>query len=223
MKRFAVGAACLAVALVVVTAASAANAPQNAARGSGTVSYNNITDVPLTGCTQVIDLFGTPFCVVFGQVGAIRTTQTVDETFDFNAKLDSKSNLASGKMKLGFHTTSSTDVVSFGNCVPSGGFPCPVPGHVSDGAPQNADASADVTCLNVVQNRASIGGHVTKFSGDFAPTQGMLFNATDNTIAKQQTVPDQFSGAFVSDVPFTCPPPSADYPISSGDIIVDQG
>jgi hypothetical protein len=188
------------------------------------VSYNNITDVPIIGCTQVIDFFGTSLCVSFGPVGAIRTTQAVNETFDFNAKLDSNSNLANGKMKLGFHTTSSTDVVSFGNCIPNAAAPpCPVPGHVSDGAPQNADASADVTCLNVVQNRASIGGHVTKFSGDFAPTQGMLFNATDNTIAKQQPVPDQFSGAFVSDVPFTCPPPSADYPITSGDIIVDQG
>ena len=87
---------------------------------------------------------------------------------------------------------------------------------------KQATATADVTCLDVDQNRAAIGGHVVKFSGDFTPTRGMLFNATDNTVARQQTAPDEFIGTFVNDVPETCPPPGADSPITSGDVYVDQ-
>ena len=79
-----------------------------------------------------------------------------------------------------------------------------------------------MTCLNVVQNRAAIGGHVVKFSGDFPPTRGMLFNATDNTVARQQPAPDEFMGTFVTDVPQTCPAPGADAPITSGDVYVKQ-
>ena len=103
--------------------------------------------------------------------------------------------------------------------------------YVSGGCPalsgpstvtEQATATADVTCLNVVQNRAAIGGHVVKFNGDFTPTRGLLFNATDNTVARQQTAPDRFRGTFVTDVPQTCPPPGADSPITSGDVYVDQ-
>ena len=54
---------------------------------------------------------------------------------------------------------------------------------------EQATATADVTCLNVVQNQAAIGGHVVKFSGDFTPTRGLLFNATDNTSLGSRLLP----------------------------------
>jgi hypothetical protein len=52
--------------------------------------------------------------------------------------------------------------------------------------------------------------------------RGLLFNVTDNTIAGLQPAPDQFSAAYLADAPQECPAPSADHPITSGDIFVDQ-
>lgn len=97
---------------------------------------------------------------------------------------------------------------------------CPQPGTTT--LNQNAKASADVTCLRVVNNRAVLGGRVSRFAGDFVPTRGLLFNATDNTIAGIQVAPDQFASAFVAEAPQVCPFPSADKPIQSGDVTVRQ-
>ena len=97
-----------------------------------------------------------------------------------------------------------------------------VPALGANTVTQQARATADVTCLNVVHNRAAIGGHVVKFIGNFTPTRGLLFNCTDNTIARQHVAPDQFLGIFVTDVPQTCPVPGADAPITSVDVYVQQ-
>jgi hypothetical protein len=132
-------------------------------------------------------------------------------------------------MKLAYKSTVTTTVVAdaiyydyCNNVYPPfyvvGG--CPAVG--SSTTTKQATATADVTCLNVVQNRAAIGGHVVKFNGDFTPTRGLLFNATDNTVARNQVAPDQFMGTFVTDVPPTCPAPGADSPITSGDVYVQQ-
>ena len=87
---------------------------------------------------------------------------------------------------------------------------------------RTAKATADVLCLTVVNNRATIGGRVTRFEGSFTPTRGLLFNATDNTIARQQVTPDQFASAFVPEAPQVCPAPSADHPITQGNILVEM-
>lgn len=128
-------------------------------------------------------------------------------------------------MKINYAATTTTVVTSISSICNNSFFVvvggCPVPSTTT--APtQTATATADVTCLNTVQNRATVGGHVTKFSGNFTPTRGLLFNGTDNTIAGQQVAPDQFARAFMTDVPVVCPPPSADHPITSGDVYVQQ-
>jgi hypothetical protein len=97
---------------------------------------------------------------------------------------------------------------------------CPPPSSTTTS--QNATASANVTCLTVVNNRAVIGGRVTKFDGDFVPTRGLVFNATDNTIAKQQVAADQFAAAFAAEAPQVCPAPTADKPITAGGVTVEQ-
>jgi hypothetical protein len=181
------------------------------------------SSTPIIGC--VFEFLGT--CVAFGPVGQTTTTTSTVEQFDFDAKAGPQTltpvdptNGPYGHMHLSYQQTGSVDVIPFGNCIPLG-LPCPVPSHTVLPA-QNADVTADVTCLQVVNNTAAIGGHVTKFTGNFTPTRGILFNGTDNTVAGQQTAPDVFDGAFVADAPQVCPAPSGGHPITSGDVYVDQ-
>ena len=158
------------------------------------------------------------------QVGLTTTTTDTAERFSFNARLTTEEaedlvlSEPHGQMRLELAqtvTTSSSLSVPFGCFLVT-----PVPPNQT--VTRNATATADVTCLTVVNNRAAIGGRVTRFDGDFPPTRGLLFNATDNTIANQQVVSDQFSGAFIAEAPQVCPAPSADHPITEGDIVVAQ-
>lgn len=126
-----------------------------------------------------------------------------------------------GSMTIDFtfsRTTTVTVIDPLGLC--NVFFFCPTPGVTS--VNQTAKASADVTCMRVVNNRAVLGGRVSRFQGNFVATRGLLFNATDNTIARQQVAPDQFASSFVAEAPQLCPLPTADKPIESGDITVEQ-
>jgi hypothetical protein len=207
--------------------------PEALAKGDGAVTSTS-TDTPTPVyrelCTVVTNFCSGPYPVAT----ETKTTKT-EESFDFTAKLGPKASSldptsgAYGSMKLAYKSTVTTTVAAdptyYQFCDPASGFyapqGCPALGP-SGTTTKQATATADVTCLNVVDNRAAIGGHVVKFSGDFTPTRGMLFNATDNTVARQQPSPDEFMGTFVTDAPQTCPDPGADSPITSGDILVDQ-
>jgi len=201
--------------------------PEQAAKGTGTTSYTNTTSSPITATVCLVDF---SFCFPGTQVGSTIVSTAVRESFSFDAKLGPQTaitdptNGAYGQMKIDYEATTTTSITTNSLCsspsfIVLGG--CPVPSSTT--APtQSATATADVTCLNTVQNRATVGGHVTKFSGNFTPTRGLLFNGTDNTIAGQQVAPDQFAGVFTTDVPVVCPPPSVDHPITSGDVYVQQ-
>jgi hypothetical protein len=218
------------VGLLVTASASAGTSNDAFTKGSGAVSTTDTQSTPIY--RSVFDILGTDYGQ-FPVANSVAVT-TTDESFTFNAKRSSQASSvdptagASGSMRLSYQasttTTVSIDPAFAGIC--AGGFlyvpgGCPVPSSSTSPA-QTATATADVTCLNVVQNHASIGGFVTKFQGNFTPMRGMLFNATDNTIAKQQPTQDRFAGSFASDVPYTCPPPGADAPITSGDVYVQQ-
>jgi hypothetical protein len=230
MKR--VGIAALAAAALLSFGAAQAIAanhsgPEQAAKGTGETSFTSTTSSPITG-TVCITVFSICFPTTIANTVASTATR---ESFSFDAKLGPQTdpldptNGAYGQMKIDYEATTTTSVVpNPGVCSDPtltviGG--CPAPSSTV-APPQTATATADVTCLNTVQNRATVGGHVTKFSGNFTPTRGLLFNGTDNTIANQQVAPDQFAGAFMADVPAVCPPPSADHPITSGDVYVQQ-
>ena len=210
--------------------AASHSGPEALAKGDGAVTASSTQSTPIL--RQICDVTG--YC--YGEYPVANTVNvtTTEESFDFSAKrgpkttADDTTDGAFGTMKLTYRSTITTSVVAdtyyqFCNdgyfyAIPA----CPALSGPTPAGEQTATATAEVTCLNVVQNHASIGGHVVKFSGDFTPTRGMLFNATDNTIAKQQTAPDEFLGTFVTDVPATCPPPGADAPITSGDVYVKQ-
>ena len=233
MKRVVVAifSAALMVLVFGLAPAQAArhSGPESLAKGDGVVTTTDTQNQPVL--RQLCET-ATNVCVgEFVVAGQSTTTETV-QSFDFSAKLGPKTSPldptsgAFGFMKLKYNSTVTTNVVPsdlYHFCNGSGFYApqgCPALG--SSTTTKQATATADVTCLNVVQNRASIGGHVVKFSGDFTPTRGLLFTATDNTVARQQTAPDEFMSAFATDVPQTCPPPGDDSPITSGDVYVDQ-
>ncbi len=205
--------------------------PESLAKGDGAVTSTSTgtpTPVYRELCERASNFCSGPYLVAT----ETKTTKT-EESFDFSAKLGPKASSldptsgAFGSMKLAYKSTVTTTVVAdsfyYQFCDGNGFYApqgCPAAGTST--STKQATATADVTCLNVVNNHAAIGGHVVKFSGDFTPTRGMLFNATDNTVARQQPAPDQFMGTFVTDAPQTCPPPGADSPITSGDVYVDQ-
>jgi hypothetical protein len=214
--------------------------PESLAKGDGQVTTSQTQQTPIyrTVCDTIYIPFPIPYCYS-GEVARQVTVTETSQSFSFSAKLGPKTTTtdptdgAFGKMNLTTSTTVTTSVVAgqyYDYCNRAPGDPA---GYIQPGescpplsgpstSTQQSKATADVTCLNVEQNHAVIGGHVVKYSGDNAPTRGLLFNATDNTVARQQTAPDRFLGTFVTDVPPSCPPPGADAPISSGDILVDQ-
>jgi hypothetical protein len=173
-----------------------------------------------------------PFFICTPQpVGQTTVTTLQRESFTFAAKsgpheltpLDPTDG-PQGTMKLSLETTQTTTVSAASICsgIPSAVvFGCPIP-STQVGPTLRSTATAEVTCLWVVNNRAAIGGHVIRFEGTAVPMRGLLFNVTDNTIAGLQPAPDQFSAAYLADAPQECPAPSADHPITSGDIFVDQ-
>jgi hypothetical protein len=195
--------------------------PENVATGRGAAEATSTNSTPIFG----IDCSSIFFCNTV-QVGTTTTTTTTSETFDFDASVSSQEAtdplLAEphGHMKVDLSTTTRRTVTRSQICANPNVFGCPTPSDTS--TTQTAVATADVLCLTVVNNRATIGGRVTRFEGNFPPTRGLLVNATDNTIAGQQVTPDRFSAAFVPEAPQVCPAPSADHPITSGDIFVEM-
>lgn len=181
------------------------------------------TDVSSDNTTNQQQCISFPFfaCVTI----STRVQETTRETFSFSARQQETVGTIvaepHGSMTVDYSLSRTTTVTvndPFGIC--NVFFFCPVPSTTT--LNQNAKASADVTCLRVLNNRAALGGRVTRFEGDFVPTRGLLFNATDNTIAGIQVAPDQFASAFVAEAPQVCPSPSADKPIESGDVTVKQ-
>jgi hypothetical protein len=234
MKRLIVVAAAMAALLSLGAGQAVAgnhSGPEALAKGTGSVNAG-----PTTTTTdinrQICDYTG--FCYGNYPVAQTVVDTTTSESFDFDAHsgphtltpLDPTDG-PQGTMKLTYSSSTTTSVVAgpyYSLCsdpyfVIIGGCPTLVaPTTVT----KNAQVTAEVTCLQVVNNTAAIGGHVTRFSGDFAPTRGLLFNGVDNTVAGNQVVPDLFDAAFVADAPQECPAPSGGHPIGSGDVYVDQ-
>lgn len=242
MKRVIVVFSIIFLAVVVAMApaqAASHSGPESLAKGDGQVSTSQTQNTPIyrTFC-ETLYIIGIPYLNCFPVEVARQVTVTeTAQSFSFTAKLGPKTSTldptdgAFGKMNLTTTTSVTTSVVAgayYAYCSRPQGDPsgfiqgtCPQLSPPSTSTQQDK-ATADVTCLNVVQNRATVGGHVVKFSGDNAPNRGLLFNATDNTVAQEQTAPDRFLGTFATDVPQTCPAPGADAPITSGDVYVKQ-
>jgi len=225
MKGFLSAAAAAVCLMVGASQAVAGNhsGPEASANGSGSVSAPSTVTTPIVGCGVVF----AGICFL-GFIGTTTTTTTTSEDFSFSAKAGPQTltpldptDGPFGTMRLTYHQTVTVTTAPTGPCVPFPGFPCPVVPSTNT-TQKNADVTAEVTCLNVVNNTAAIGGHVIKFSGDFTPTRGLLFNGVDNTVARQQVSPDLFDAAFLPDAPQVCPAPSGGHPITSGDVYVDQ-
>lgn len=84
--------------------------------------------------------------------------------------------------------------------------------------------TAEVTCLTVIGNRAVIGGRVTRASGSFANIRSVTFHVVDNTNAGgENIVPDTFLQLVsLEPAPQVCPPPVDGFPLTRGDIVVEQ-
>jgi hypothetical protein len=85
-----------------------------------------------------------------------------------------------------------------------------------------AEVNADVTCLTVVGNRATIGGRVKRVRGEFSG-RGVLFDVTDNTTPTGQPTADLFRSQTLPEPPQLCPAPTlAERAVVKGDIVVEQ-
>jgi hypothetical protein len=223
MRRlFALGTAAVIAAALAGTAHATHGGAEHRAVGHGAAAADETTSVtlltPCLGFTGAITLQPTP---------TVTTRSQISETFDFDSRLtteEAEDVLLSephGHMRIAYAETVTT-TLTFN--IPPGQLFCffgnnlPQPGTTS----RSATATADVTCLRVVGSRAAIGGHITRWEGDFPPTRGVLFNATDNTVAGQQLARDQFAASFVAETPQVCPAPSADHPITEGDVSVHE-
>jgi hypothetical protein len=215
------------LACLVAALAMAAGGAQAALAFHGSHEFiatgRGTTDVSSDNTTNLSQCIFFPFfqCVTI----STRIQETTRETFSFSARQQETVGTIvaepHGSMTIDFALSRTTTVTvsdPFNLCGVF--FFCPTPSTTT--LNQNAKASADVTCLRVVNNRAVLGGRVSRFAGDFVPTRGLLFNATDNTIAGTQVAPDQFASAFIAEAPQVCPFPSADKPIQSGDVTVRQ-
>lgn len=177
-------------------------------RGEATATATTVesggTIFPGLRCSDLVGIF----------VVCTETTTTTSSKFDFDAKLTGLGALNAGEphghMKLESSTTTTTTVFIFGT-----------PG-VPTTTTQSFTAAADVTCLRVANNRAVLSGRVSRFSGNATPQRGLLFNATDNTIAGTQLLPDEWAGALVPEALQLCPLPGADAPITKGDILIED-
>ena len=145
-----------------------------------------------------------------------QVTTSSSSAFDFDARLSGQEATTPlgephGQMKLSVSTTTTTQV-----------FVAGVAQSPANSVSSSYTATAEVTCLLVVNNRAAISGRVTRFSGTGTPQRGLLFNATDNAIAGTQVAPDEFAGTFVPEPLQVCPAPGADAPITKGDILIEM-
>lgn len=217
MRRFAIAAATLA-AFGVFTGAGAANhsGPEDAAKGRGTME-RTVVGVGFSSIFGFSCLPQTFVPIVIGEV-CIAVVTTTDATFDFDAVLSSQEASTPlgephGHMKLSF--LQSQHVQAFG----SGGVPVGAPGPTTT---TSFTATADVTCLTVVNNKATLSGRVTRFQGSVPPQRGLFFDVTDNTIARQQVAPDQFAGTLQPEALQVCPAPMSGSPITQGDILVED-
>lgn len=216
MRRpLALASAVVLAAVLTGSALATHGGAQHRALGNGSASAETTTQTPIFALCGF-------FSVIV--VGSTTTTTTTAETFVFDSRLTTEEAedviLAEphGHMRIDYQQTTAR--TSQFNLPPGCTLITPIPPNQT--ISRSATASADVTCLTIVNNRATIGGRVTRFEGDFTPTRGLLFNATDNTIAKQQVAPDQFAAAFVAEAPQVCPAPTADHPITDGDILVEE-
>ncbi len=229
MKRL-IAAATLAAALSIGAGQAFAgnhSGPEAYTKGTGEAGFSSVTSsTPIYGLVCRPPFY---FCFL-EQVGSTTVTTAQKESFDFDAKAGPQAltpldptDGPHGTMKVSIESTNTTAVTPGPVCsdpsiAVSG---CPIASSTV-GPTVTSTATAEVTCLQVVNNRAAIGGHVIRYDGTAAPTRGLLFNVTDNTIAGLQPAPDQFSAAFVADAPQVCPAPTADHPITKGDVYVDQ-
>lgn len=199
-----------ALALGAVPALANHSGAEHIAKGRGATDLTNTQSATQLNCDFVF----------IGACAAVTTTTTTSggEQFSFSARSTSTGE-PHGSMRIDFtRTTRVLVTVSDPFFICNVFVFCPAPSDTTTS--QSAVATADVTCLSVVNNRATVGGRVTKFDGTFPPTRGLVFNATDNTIARQQVAPDRFVSAFAPEAPQVCPPPSADRDVTSGDVLV---
>lgn len=215
MARLAVTVAALFAATTILATGAAANhsGPEDVAKGRGA------TEVTVSGGTASISgvsCLPESFIPIFsvGEV-CVHVTQTTAQTFDFDAVLSSQEASTPlgephGHMKLSFSRTATTRV---------GTAFTPITQTTTT---LGFTATADVTCLTVVNNKATLSGRVTKFAGDVPPQRGLFFDVTDNTIARQQVAPDQFAGALQPEALQVCPAPTSGAPLTRGDILVED-
>jgi hypothetical protein len=84
--------------------------------------------------------------------------------------------------------------------------------------PIDQSFQADVTCLNVVGNSASIGGEVTRSNNPGIPEgSGVQAFVTDNGEPGDQ---DRYFGAFTESPPEVCPPPNPRIASEKGNFVV---
>ena len=229
MKRL-IAAATLVAALTIGAGQALAgnhSGPEAYTKGTGETAFTTSTSTPIFG-TQCVPVFP-GFCLPTPvQVGAFTVATTHAESFDFDAKAGPQTltpldplDGPHGTLKVSVRSQTTTTVTRSPICNDPSVTGCPAPSSVT-APPVTSTATAEVTCLQVVNNRAAIGGHVIRYDGTSAPTRGLLFNVTDNTVAGFQPAPDGFASAFVADAPQVCPAPTADHPITKGDVYVDQ-
>lgn len=224
-----VALASLSVAAAPV-AAGRNSGPEQLAKGRGALLTTSSTTT--NALSTFCDAFNPNQCGIPLPVASVAVTTEVRQSFDFDARLGPQTDSLdttdgpSGRIKVTYEATTITVATAAAytqfcddpaySVTPA----CPALGTTT--TTEEATATAAVTCLLTVQNRATIGGHITRFEGSFTPTRGILLNVTDNTIARRQVGADRFLAAFVTDVPNTCPVPTADHPITTGDVYVDQ-
>ena len=205
---------CAGAALFSGGAAANHSGPEDVAIGRGE------TTATTTAAEFPVEIPGVTFpginCADFpGFAVCIQTTTTASNTFDFDAKLSSQEVFSGGEphghMKLASTTETTTQTFNFGT-----------PTGTAATVTQSFVATAEVTCLRVVNNRAVLSGQVTRYSGDGLPQRGMLFNATDNTIAGIQLAPDEWAGSLQPEALQFCPTPGVDAPITKGSILIED-
>lgn len=181
--------------------------PEHIAKGTGATEHTiSLGNASISGVTCIAETFVPSFP---GDVCVVHTVITTAVSFDFDARVSSHeagSPLGEphGHMKLSVSMT-RTDVGT-GTTTTTGFY----------------RATADVTCLTVVNNKATLSGRVTRFEGSVPPQRGLFFDVTDNTVARQQVAPDQFAGGQQPEALQACPAPTSGGPITEGNIIVEQ-
>jgi len=214
MARFAVfvAVACTAATILASGAAAHHSGPEDVAKGRGATEVTTSgSAASVTGVSCIPETFVPVFFVEV----CVQATTTTAQSFDFDAVLSSQEASTPlgephGHMKL---SVSRTQTVRTGTAF------TPITETTTT---DQFTATADVTCLTVVNNKATLSGRVTKFQGNIPPQRGLFFDVTDNTIARQQVAPDQFAGTLHAEALQACPAPTSGAPITKGDILVED-